>query len=266
MLNNKKWLYSFSVEESVKKEDGKIEKKNVEFSLLKPNRRLKEDGELFFAAETSRFARAGVLPKAAWNTILSNGGGSISDKEREVYGELLIKFRDASLELQSILFKTENDRSEVEKKRSDELVQELDQIKKDIQSFESSQIAIFENTAEAKARNRTILWWVVNLAYKKSGDNYLPIFEGNNFEEKLDFYDSLEENSENDKFLIPILRRLTYLITLWFLGKAEDSAEFKYFDDLYSKDSKTEEAPKTEESENNSEPVTVTDRPEEKSQ
>lgn len=236
---NKNWLYEFEAEESITKDNGEVLKNNRKFAILKPNRRLREDGELFYAAETSRFAKAGVLPRAAWNTILSNGGGSISDKEREVYGELLLKFRDASLELQSILFKTEDQRSEVEKTRANELTEDLDSIRKEIQAFESSQIAIFENTAEAKARNRTILWWVLNLSHEKVNDKYEEIVKGESFNDKLDSYDNLENT--NNEFMLSVLRRLTYLITVWFLGKAETEEEFKYFDNINNKNKEENE-------------------------
>ena len=244
---NKNWLYKFEAEEVVNKDNGETVKNNRKFFLLKPNRKLREDGELFYAAETSRFAKAGVLPRAAWNTILSNGGGSISDKEREVYGELLLKFRDASLELQSILFKTEDQRSEAEKTRVNELTEDLDSIRKEIQSFESSQIAIFENTAEAKARNRTILWWVLNLAHEELNDKYEEVVKGESFNDKLDFYDNLE--SINNEFLLTVLRRFTYLITVWFLGKAETEEDFKYFDDLNNENKKKQETKLEDQSE-----------------
>jgi hypothetical protein len=197
---------------------------------------LREDGELFYATETSRFAKAGVLPKAAWGTILSNGGGTISDQDREQYGNLLLKFRDLSFELQSILIKGESDRTEVEKNRSNELIQDLDNIRRDIQNFEASQIAIFENTAEAKARNRTILWWVMNLSYEKDGENYKSIFEGPSFEDKLLQYDGLEENENKYEFLLGVMRRITYLITLWFLGRAETKEDFQDFDKSFLKE------------------------------
>ena len=225
-----KWLYDFEVNDLIKKDGVLKETVTKKFALLHPNRRLREDGELFYAAETSRFAKAGVLPKAAWNTILSNGGGSISEKEREIYGTLLIRFRDASFELQSILIKNDSERNEVEKNRSDELIQELDDIRKEIQSFESSQIAIFENTAEAKARNRAILWWLLSMSYQKINEEYKPIFEGNSFEEKLNAYDFIEEAEKEDGFLLGVIRRFTYLITLWFLGRAETNAELKEMD------------------------------------
>ncbi len=231
-----KWLYEFEAKDVIKKDNGSQETIIKKFAILKPNRRLREDGELFYAAETSRFAKAGVLPKAAWNTILSNGGGSISDQDRELYGNLLLKFRDLSFELQSILIKGEADRTETEKKRVNEILNDLEEVRNDIQSFESSQIAIFENTAEAKARNKAILWWIMFLAFKRDGDEYKPIFEGDNYENKILVYDNLEDDESQNEFLLAVIRRITYLVTLWFLGKADTVEEFKLFDDNYSKD------------------------------
>lgn len=235
-----KWLYEFDAKNTIKKDNGEKEIITKRFALLKPNRRLREDGELFYAAETSRFAKAGVLPKAAWGTILSNGGGSISDQEREQYGSLLLKFRDLSFELQSILIKGENERTESEKIRSNELINDLDDVRKDIQNFEASQISIFENTAEAKARNRTILWWVMNLSYEKDGDNFKPIFQGESFNEKLLQYDSFEEEENKYEFLLGVIRRITYLVTLWFLGRAETNEDFEIFDKNFLKENKIE--------------------------
>jgi hypothetical protein len=222
----KKWYYEFS---SINKETSK----ETKYAILKPNRRVREDGELFFASETSRFAKAGVLPKAAWNTILSNGGGSISDNDRESYGKLLLNYRDRSFEMQTILIKSEGNRTEQENKRLDEIIIELENIKKDIQSFEAEQINIFENTAEAKARNRTILWWVLQLAYKQDGEGYSPFFEGDEFSEKLDNYDIIEEAGNVE--LSDIIKRFTYLTTLWFLGRIETTEDFESFDKDYIK-------------------------------
>lgn len=234
--SKKQWLYEFTSEETIKKEDGSLEIVAHKFALLKPNRRMKEDGELFFASETSRFAKAGVLPRAAWNTILANGGGSISDEEREVYGNLLIKFRDLSFELQSILLKTDSEKTEAEKLKSNELIKDLDEIRKEIQAFESSQIEIFENTAESKARNRTILWWVLNLSYKIKDDTVEPLLSGESFQEQLDNYDELYEDEIQNDFILSVIKRFTYLITIWYLGRATTVEDFKLFDKSFIKD------------------------------
>ena len=224
--NTKKWYYEFSY-------NNKETNKETKYAILKPNRRIREDGELFFASETSRFAKAGVLPKAAWNTILSNGGGSISENDRESYGKLLLKYRDLSFEMQAVLIKSDGARTEGENKRLDEIIVELEEIKKDIQSFEAEQINIFENTAEAKSRNRTILWWVLQLAYRVEDGKYLPFFEGESFNDKLDNYDIIEDTGNVE--ISDVIKRFTYLITLWFLGRIETTEDFTAFDKDYIK-------------------------------
>lgn len=228
-MDNKKWYYEFSVEHESKNSDGKIEKTEKKFAILKPNRRLKEEGELFFASETSRFAKAGVLPKAAWNTILSSGGGTLSEQDREEWGKLMIEYRDKSFDLQSILIKTGGKRSEEEQAYFDKLTEDLNEITKKMQAFESSQMDIFENTAEAKARNRTILWWVTVLAHKLVGEKFIPVFDAKTFEERLDQYDEIDESDDSNPLLLA-LRRITYLTTLWFLGRAETAEDFSALD------------------------------------
>ena len=68
------------------------------------------------------------------------------------------------------------------------------------------------------------------MSYQKINEEYKPIFEGNSFEEKLNAYDFIEEAEKEDGFLLGVIRRFTYLITLWFLGRAETNAELKEMD------------------------------------
>jgi hypothetical protein len=215
------------------------------FGIAKPSRRLKEDGEIMFAAQTSKFVKAGILPKAAWSTLLSNGGGSISDQDRELYGNLLISLRDKSFELQKILVIREGSTGldkEAEKK-IDELTIELNDIKNDLQAFENTQASIFENTAEAKARNKTIMWWVCKISKEITPDSVEDILKGADYDEKLDYYDSLEDEEDKNKDILFVLRRMTYLITLWFLGRISTEDDFKLYDKEFSK---SEEGPSSE--------------------
>jgi hypothetical protein len=244
--NNKKWYYKFSAEKEVKNADGTSQKQVLNFAILKPNRRLRDDGELFYASEISRFAKAGVLPKAAWNTILSNGGGSISDQDRELYGELLTSFRDKTFDIQSLLIKSDGNRTDEDKKVLDSLTTELESIRRQIQSFESSQINIFENTAESKARNRAILWWVTNLFHKESNGDFVKFFDKPNLDDNLDRYDEIEESNEDD-IIKSSIRRVSYLVTLWFLGRADTEEEFKELDEANSKPEKNTETKETTE-------------------
>jgi hypothetical protein len=226
----KKWLYKFS-------HTGEIngEKVTKNFAILKPGRKLREAGDIFYSSEVSRFAKAGVLPRAAWNTILSNGGGSISDSDRENYGKLLVEFRNKSLDTQRLILKGVGSLTEEEKKELEVISAELEEIKNSIQAFEADQVNIFENTAESKARNKAILWWTCNLAYQQGDNNsFSVLMPGESFEKQLDWYDSLEQES-SDQFTMDVLSRIVYLIALWFMGKASKDEDFKLYDPSISK-------------------------------
>lgn len=221
----KKWLYEFDHESTI---DGKIIKKS--FSILKPGRQMKEDGDIFYSSEVSRFAKAGVLPKAAWGTILSNSGGTISDSDREDYGRLLIEFRNKSLEVQRFLTKGIGALSPEEKREFDDLSVELEGIRSEVQAFEAEQVNIFENTAEYKARNRAILWWTFNLAYQKNEDgSFSSVIPADSFNKKLEYYDELEEGSSN-QYILEVMSRMVYFVTLWFLGRASKPEDFNLYD------------------------------------
>lgn len=255
--NNKKWLYSFEHESTIN--GNKVKK---QFSILKPNRKLKEEGDIFYSAEVSRFAKAGVLPRAAWGTILSNSGGSISDAEREEYGKLLIEFRDKSFDIQKLLTKGLGSLSKEEKESFDKITIEIEDIKDSIQSFEADQINIFENTAEYKARNRTILWWSLFLAYNKNEDGtYSEIVPGDTFAEKLQKYDDLEESEEN-QYTLEVMSKMVYFVTLWFMGRASKTEDFElYAKDAFKSFNNTEEKDTSPETGNKtSEPLVANDK------
>lgn len=245
MQNSKiKWLYEFDQEFDVA---GKVVKKTL--AILKPNRKLRESGELFYSAEISKFAKAGVLPRAAWSTILSNSGGTISDQDREQYGKLLIDFRDKSLRTQQLMLKgilTGAEKSELKT-----ISEDLEAIRTNIQSFETDQVNIFENTAEAKARNKSILWWVLNLAYEKNSDgSYQPIVSGDTYDQKIEAYDKIEED-DPDSLAMLILSKMVYYVTLWFIGRANKQEDFE----LYRAQIEDKKEPASEAKESEEEPL-----------
>ena len=60
------------------------------------------------------------------------------------------------------------------------------------------QSSLFDQTAENRARNRTILWWVLNLAHEElSDDKQEQVFKGSTHGEKLAEYDRFEEEDED---------------------------------------------------------------------
>ena len=61
------------------------------------------------------------------------------------------------------------------------------------------QSSLYDQTAENRARNRTILWWVLHLAHSKESSAESPFFTGATYDDKIDTYDKMEE--EEDDFV-----------------------------------------------------------------
>lgn len=212
-IDSKKWLYAFY---------GKVKGENKKFYILKPGRKLKQGGELEYAKQLAKFVKAGLLPKAAWGTILDNAGGTISDNEAQNYTNLKSRFFELSLELNKL---KQEEQTEENIKAIDDTILEIEFIKNKIQSFELEQIYIFENTAESKARNATIEWWLCNLSFDENGQEF---FQGQTLDDKLDWYDSIDPEKDGD--ILKIGQRFSYLITLWFLNRLDSFESFKEAD------------------------------------
>ena len=87
-------------------------------------------------------------------------------------------------------------------------IEQVQNIRQELIEIEKTKSEIFEQTAENRARNKTIMWWVLNLAHKKEGKDFIPFFGEGTFDEKIKMYDEIEE-SENE-FLKKILVRFFF--------------------------------------------------------
>lgn len=225
MSNNNKYLYSFEVEEK--------EGKKRKFALVKPNRKLKEEGELYYASKLSQFIGAGILPRILWDKLFKDQGGIVAEVDKKEYSSLYIKLVEAREKIEKISAKKESDRTEDEKNKLAEVQAEVVLLRKQMQEMELSQINAFEYTAEAKARNKSIVWWAANLAVEEdSTGDYKKLLGDGDIDSKLDYYDEIVEN---DKFLDSVFSRINYLITVWYLGSANSFAEFEFLDKEFLK-------------------------------
>jgi hypothetical protein len=104
------------------------------------------------------------------------------------------------------------------------------EVRKNIVEIESSYRALFDHTADSKAQNRIILWYIINLTYikKETDESQKPYFKGKDFEDKLQsFYEREEESS--DQYL-QLSRKLSTLIAFWFFNQASSVEDFKELD------------------------------------
>ena len=254
MSKKSKWLYHFKVSKKVEEEieidpvineDGeeikqfkKIKKdKPVKCAILKPSRSLYEEGELFYSVELSKYIQAGMLTKTLLAKRFANDGGTLTDADQERYAGLYSALHDKEQEVQRIQLDTENAKKRA--KKLQDLIIEITSIRQQLVEFESTQSALFDQTAEHKARNRTILWWTLNLAHVKEEDDeeFKPLFEGSTFHDKLDSYDSIEEGEEfqedQSQYHISVaVKKSAYFTSFWYSGQATDKESFDSADRL----------------------------------
>jgi hypothetical protein len=109
-----------------------------------------------------------------------------------------------------------------------------------LQKYEMAQANLFEQTAENRARNKTIMWWVLQLSLIQGDDKkFKELFNEGSYEEKLKRYDEIEDGDSNLEKLA--LQKLLYLISFWYIGRAASQEEFEKLLNIAKKDEETKE-------------------------
>jgi len=205
----------------------KVKKKEqVKIFLRKPTRALFDEAELFYGVRLSEGIKAGLLTRALLSKRFTNDGGVLSEEEKNIYATLYVALFERQNEFQKLSIKDESERSENEKTRYQQVIAELTELRTQIQDFETAQASLFDQTAENRARNKTILWWVLQLAYAldDKGQEY-PFFGAGNYESKLAIYDQIEESGSDFESLV--CRKLAYFVSFWYVGRASSQEEFE---------------------------------------
>lgn len=194
------------------------------FFIKKATRGLFDEAELFYAIKISEGIRAGLLTRALLSKRYENDGGPLSEQEVKKFGELYSEFFERQRSLQRLLDNT--NKTEEENKNVEELTALQEGVREKIQQFEMEQAGLYDQTAEVRARNKTILWWILNLSYATNDkEEDRPIFKGGSFEEKLQNYDEMLE--AEDPYLSEIIQKFTYFISFWYVGKATSTEDFE---------------------------------------
>lgn len=242
----KKWLCEFKLDKlvDVKKSSKSKDEKGVEieivktlkkkephvYKLQKPTRKQFEEGELFYAIKLSEGIKAGLLTTAQVAKRYENDGGVFTNTEKARLKEL----RSDISELQAAYFKLEGPEEETNKEKI-KILSQINDFRIEISEIENVHQYIYDQTAEIKARNKTILWWILQLAHEVQNNKESELFGKGNAEEKLEEYDKLEE--KGDDFSAEILKKLAYYVSYWYVSKNIDSEDFKTVESLYVQNS-----------------------------
>jgi hypothetical protein len=212
----------------------------VKLAIKKPTRSLFDEAELFYGVRLSEGIKAGLLTRALLAKRFNNDGGVLSDEEQKEYNELYLEFFNLQSEFQKLSIKEESIRNDEEKENLKAVITKMNDARERLQKYEMAQANLFEQTAENRARNKTIMWWVLQLSLIQGDDKKLKeLFQDGTYEDKLKRYDEIEE-SESDVEKIAI-QKLLYLISFWYIGRAASQDEFEKLLGMVKKEEKTKE-------------------------
>jgi len=227
--------------------------KPIKIAILKPRRNLYESAEIFYAKKIADFMREGLLAYSLVQKRYANDGGALSEPEKQLIEDL----RDEVTKCKNEYFAFDNaDVSEETNTKKNELLVRINDVNSKLSSIENAYADIFDNTAEVKAKNKTIEWWVLHLCYYDlDGKGYQPIFAGDTHDARFKSYDDIED--KDDPFDLEAISLCSYLISFWLTARGSltkdelEKIEFSTMEKLYL------ETVSTYEVENDEEPKTT---------
>jgi hypothetical protein len=218
-------------EETGKEEEVEVSKKvekKIPYEVLikEPSRRQLEEADMEYSIEISRCIKKGILTKAMLAKKYSDTGGILTEKDAErlvdLYGDLSELEREAA----KSGIKTTGVVEEGSSDKTKELYGKLALTRRDIVNLESSYQSLFNHTADIKAQNRVILWYILHLAHQKTSDmeNPEPVFEGDDFEARIDNYHAKDE--KDDKLFRLVQSKLAAIISFWYFSETVAKEDF----------------------------------------
>jgi len=243
-----KYIYTFNIEKVAKitekrqekyTDENNVEKERtitetvektipVEITIKLPNRKQVQEAEMVYSIEMSKCIKQGILTKTMLLNKYSDTGGLVNEKDSTELNSNYEKYYGLQVELANLNLKPESERTEEDKQLITDKQSDLIDIRRTIVERETSYLNLFNHTADTKAQNKAILWYVLTLShYKDSSKNhtdYVPIFAGKTFEEKEETLFSLEE--KEDELYEKAYNKLASIISFWFFTGKVDKEEF----------------------------------------
>jgi len=242
-----KSIYTFNIKKKAKVEEKRVEKYiedgvekertitesvekevPIEILLKEPNRKQVQEAELVFSIEMSKCIKQGILTKAMLLNKYKDTGGLASETDSKQLTERYQEYEKAQLDLVTLKLTPEAERAEDFKDQLSNKEAEVVNLRKDIIQRETSYLSLFNHTADTKAQNKSILWYVLNLSFykdpTKNHKDFVPVFEGKTFEEKEENMAKMED--AGDFIYEQTYLKLASIFSYWFFSGTVNKEEF----------------------------------------
>lgn len=207
-----------------------VDKVPYRIIMKQPTRRQIEEAELEFSVEMSKCIKKGVLTKAMLAKKYSDTGGLLAEEDAKALTKMYVQYGELSQEAERLGLKSTT-KTEKDSERLEQISGEIAGLRKDIINVETSYSNLFNHTADMRAENKVIQWYILHLTYvqKSDEDEMTPLFEGNDFDDKLQRYYELEE--EGDELYDLVGGKIAALYSFWYYSSgAVERADFEKLD------------------------------------
>lgn len=234
MINKKDPIFSFDHEVG----EGDT-KKTFRIQLKRPTRSMSSEADMFYSIQLNRYIKMGLLTAEQLAKRQIDIGGTFSEEQQRHYANLQALIAEKEEMFMRLMEKEVEALTPDEKERKDTLYKDLSMLRTQIMDYEYIRNQVYEHTANSKARNDVILWWVLalsesaSLEKKKDADGketeelgeFAPIFGGETHESrklKLDEYEDAE-----DRLVSSIFVKMAKIVTLWYWMGISDKDRLK---------------------------------------
>ena len=186
--------------------------------MKRPTRSIIQEADLFYSVQFNKYVKMGLLTAQQMAKQCLDTGGVLSESQEKHYAALQTDFM-AKQEVLVRLISKGDSLSEDEIERKARLEAEVANLQVKIGDYEYAKNTIMDHTADSKARNDVIRWWVLYLTQYSEGDEndsavYLDMFGGETYSARREKEEELEDNG--DPLFDKCIQRLVQAATLWY--------------------------------------------------
>ncbi|MDB4317707.1 hypothetical protein N9973_00255 [bacterium] len=210
-----KELYSFPIKRKVKQKIS-VEKENAKGKIIetfktknktvsnrivfaKPSYAQIENAEFFYGQQYNDLINAGYLTRFLLNNKISESSSSSSTLSSDMINKAFVENMEAAKVIE--FYEGQKDLDEEQEKKLQEAKEIFVETQKAVSDYEQFYRIQYNQTAEAKAEQKLIEWFIFNFSYYEDKVNdsveLFPLFLGDDFNEKRDHYLQLCEDEED---------------------------------------------------------------------
>jgi nitrous oxide reductase len=154
----------------------------------------------------------------------SDSGGLLSEEDATFLTRKYSELGDMQNKYTRLSTKPKKTKADEEKLTN--MMGEMADKRREIVDMETSYSTLFNHTADNKAQNKVILWYLVNLTYyqENEDDDIKPFFEAEDSDEKIEQYYEIDEGG-HDIFDLAKDKLSTFL-SFWYFSSNATKEDF----------------------------------------